>query len=396
MKINFISLVNPYRKIVTGGSEDIRRRIAAVAREYDVDVLAVDNISEQTPHRKVPPKINLTIYPRKTILNPAKWLMPIPVFTRYNASLIKELKERLETDEKQVNVIEGLQSCLLWLGIPHRVRAQHYSILRLHNIESNYHKALANTVMDFTRYIHLLTSWQYKWFEAKVFPLFDEIHVISRQEIEVLTDLYPQIANKLRWVPPLVDIKEQKDGRNNMAITDKELPINRQNYKIGYFGDLNIALNVEGLKWFLNSGWLTICKAVKYAELHIAGHNSELFKGYEHVYTHGFVEDLDEFINGLDVLIVPIQNGAGVKIKVIDSIAWGKPLVTTSVGIEGTDDQLQRLVWINDEINDFSNSLLRIHDNYREAWKQAQRAKEWISTCYDAESCINKFAALTL
>lgn len=394
MKINFISLVNPYRKMVTGGSEDIRRRIAAVARAYDVDVLAVDNISEQTPHRKVPQKINLTIYPRKTILNPAKWFMPIPVFTRYNAALIREVTERLETDEKQVIVIEGLQSCMLWLEIPSRIRAKHYCILRLHNIESNYHKAVANSVGSFTRYLHLLTSWQYKGFEAKVFPLFDEIHVISRQEIEILADLYPEIADKLRWVPPLVDGKEQKNGREKM-ITDKELPINRRNYKIGYFGDLNIALNVEGLKWFLNSGWLTICKEVKYAELHIAGHNSEFFEGYENVYTHGFVDDLDEFINGLDVLIVPIQNGAGVKIKVIDSIAWGKPLVTTSVGIEGTDDNLQRLVWINDEVNDFSNSLLRIHDNYLEAWKQAQRAKEWINTCYAAESCINKFAGFT-
>ena len=376
MKFNFISLVNPYRKMITGGSEDIRRRIEALANEYEVCVLAMDNNKEQIPFKKVPANITLKTYTRQISSNLFSWIHPIPVITRYNRHLVHDISRKLEKHQGQIIIIEGLQSCICWNYIPQNLRLSHYSILRLHNIESNYHREFANSVDGFLpQLIHKFVSWQYTFFEPKNFRMFDEIHVISLQEIKKLRILYPDIAEKFKWVPPLVNVKE------NFQVQKNDITIN---FKIGYFGDLSIPLNSEGVRWFIKSIWPIVKNKIKNAQLHIAGHHSEAFQKFsDDFYVHGFVDDLTNFINDLDVLIVPIKNGAGVKIKVIDSIAWGKPLVTTSVGIEGTDERLQELVWVRDSEAEFGNSLINIYNDYLNAWEKAQEAKEWITKNYN-------------
>jgi glycosyltransferase involved in cell wall biosynthesis len=55
---------------------------------------------------------------------------------------------------------------------------------------------------------------------------------------------------------------------------------------------------------------------------------------------HGFVEDSNAFISQHGILVLPLLSGSGVKIKVLEAMALGTPIVTTSVGamgIEGKD-----------------------------------------------------------
>jgi glycosyltransferase involved in cell wall biosynthesis len=51
----------------------------------------------------------------------------------------------------------------------------------------------------------------------------------------------------------------------------------------------------------------------------------------------GEVASASEFLQGLSVLVYPIERGSGMKVKVLESIASGLPVVTTSAGAEGID-----------------------------------------------------------
>jgi hypothetical protein len=51
----------------------------------------------------------------------------------------------------------------------------------------------------------------------------------------------------------------------------------------------------------------------------------------------GFVEDLNTFFNSIDLIIVPLEKGAGVKIKVLQSLIYGVPCIGTTVAFEGID-----------------------------------------------------------
>src|SRR5439155_14104083 len=51
----------------------------------------------------------------------------------------------------------------------------------------------------------------------------------------------------------------------------------------------------------------------------------------------GFLPDLSLALKAADVAIVPLERGAGVKLKVLDYMGAGLPIVTTAIGIEGID-----------------------------------------------------------
>jgi glycosyltransferase involved in cell wall biosynthesis len=50
------------------------------------------------------------------------------------------------------------------------------------------------------------------------------------------------------------------------------------------------------------------------------------------------VPKIEDYINASDVVIVPLISGGGTKFKIIQAVACGKPVVTTSIGAEGIDD----------------------------------------------------------
>ena len=58
-------------------------------------------------------------------------------------------------------------------------------------------------------------------------------------------------------------------------------------------------------------------------------------KNYKNVILTGFVEDLDDIISTIDIGIVPLKKGAGIKVKTLELLYAEKPVVSTKIGIEG-------------------------------------------------------------
>lgn len=87
-------------------------------------------------------------------------------------------------------------------------------------------------------------------------------------------------------------------------------------------------------------------------KLYIFGsHPSEKLKSYasNDVEIFGYVENLEETMSKCKVAVFPLMSGAGIKIKVLTSMALGIPTITTDVGAEGIDEQGEYLVLANDD-----------------------------------------------
>lgn len=70
--------------------------------------------------------------------------------------------------------------------------------------------------------------------------------------------------------------------------------------------------------------------------LHIAGGICEdLSTQYPSVVCRGFVDDLDDFYREMDLIINPLLFGTGLKIKTVEALSYGRPIVSTSIGFEG-------------------------------------------------------------
>lgn len=81
---------------------------------------------------------------------------------------------------------------------------------------------------------------------------------------------------------------------------------------------------------------------------------------FEGVNFLGFVPDIHEVLSGADVFIAPVYFGTGIKLKVLDALGMGLPLVTTSVGAEGLLLQHGVNCLIADDYDDFAESVVSL------------------------------------
>jgi len=95
--------------------------------------------------------------------------------------------------------------------------------------------------------------------------------------------------------------------------------------------------NVESLRWFLDGGWPVVARALPAARLRVVGTVGNAFAddASDSIEIVGFVEDLDREYADAQVVIAPFTLGTGgVKTKVAEALSYGKPLVTTSIGVD--------------------------------------------------------------
>ena len=104
--------------------------------------------------------------------------------------------------------------------------------------------------------------------------------------------------------------------------------------------------NIEGLKHFIIHVFPLIRKMVSGAELEVVGKMDDndlrtLCEITEGVNPRGFVEDLKLVYSGCKCVVVPIYKGTGTSVKLVEAFAYGKAVVTTSVGKRGLHPAFQ-------------------------------------------------------
>lgn len=88
-------------------------------------------------------------------------------------------------------------------------------------------------------------------------------------------------------------------------------------------------------------------KQIPQLQLYIVGNRPpEKLKQKENEWVHvtGFVEDVDAYLKKAELAVFPLTLGAGIKLKVLRSLAMGTPVVTGKIGAEGIDEEYQVLI----------------------------------------------------
>lgn len=83
----------------------------------------------------------------------------------------------------------------------------------------------------------------------------------------------------------------------------------------------------------------------------------------ENVYTPGFVEDLPGALELADIALCPLAMGSGTKLKMMDYLAAGLPIVTTSVGAEGIALEDRKTALIRDTIPEIKNAIVELQQS---------------------------------
>lgn len=185
--------------------------------------------------------------------------------------------------------------------------------------------------------------------EADIFNRFDSVIAIQSQEAALIRSMCPNLNV----------LTVGSSGAPEGAASDSPIP-----GRVLYVGGYNGA-NIDGLRRFLDSAWPRIRIRCPQAHLRVCGYIYRAFlcAQFDGVEFIGHVENTEREYTEASVIINPSWIGTGLKIKTIEALARGKPLVTTSKGIEGLTPEVRLAAAVCDDDERFANQVIRILTN---------------------------------
>lgn len=156
--------------------------------------------------------------------------------------------------------------------------------------------------------------------------------------------------------------------------------------RLVFVGGMNWFPNRDGVQWFLDEIFPRILDARADAEFVLVGKADGVRvapKIAANVHLLGFVEDLTPVIHDTTIYIVPLRAGSGTRLKVLEAMAYGMPIVTTRRGAEGImlapDDE----ALFADGAEDFASAVVRLIDHPAQAARLGTAARKKAEQVYD-------------
>lgn len=183
-------------------------------------------------------------------------------------------------------------------------------------------------------------------------------------------------SGRLCTVPFSVDLEDYQP-----ALEQPEPPT------LFHIGSLSWEPNRQGLEWFLREIFPRVRDRVPWATFHVAGAVPPNVKlpAYEGVVVHGVVPDARTFMQNQSILVVPLLSGSGIRSKIIEAMAVGKAVVSTSIGAEGIEctDGIHYLR--ADTAEAFADAVVRLLTSRSLMRQLGQNARRLVEERYSTE-----------
>jgi sugar transferase (PEP-CTERM/EpsH1 system associated) len=226
------------------------------------------------------------------------------------------------------------------------------SVLTHHNIESTLMARRAQAEPGwFARQFLRREANKLRSYEAHTAAIHDVNVVVSAPDAEALTGIAPGVRNVV--VPNGVDIEYFSPD----SATEEDALV--------YTGGMNMFANRDAVMYFLREIWPLIRARHANVRFYAVGQEppAELrafAESDKRVVVTGFVTDIRPIVRQAAVYVVPLRVGGGTRLKVLDAMAMGKAMVTTSIGCEGIDVRSGEHVIAADSPDQFAESTLML------------------------------------
>lgn len=335
-----ILIITPFVPSNKGAGQNYTlRMIEDLSEEYLVDLIYFKKADEDAYEVKSGNVRILGIIrdstPRR-LVNCLKVLFLHPIFScRFHFRTVFKLFRI----RKQYDLIyfDFAQILVYSLFIPHKRK-----ILMLHDVVWQ----LYSRRKTFLGLIHKYLSF----FSEKFIFTFSKSTILcfSRKDQKLIRDLYRR--NSI-----VVDFYIDEKIRFLSRSDDAELT----NKQFCFFGAWERPENTEGLEWFLENVINRIKKDVKF-EVIGSGISEALesrLREFHNVTIRGFLDNPYESISRSSALVAPLFQGAGIKVKVIESLACGTPVIGTEIAFEGIDFVEGRYMFKCESPEDFADAI---------------------------------------
>lgn len=294
---------------------------------------------------RVPPLIVNTLFNWKYSYNIAKYI---------SNAYLADLFDVIEQFKPDVIQFEHLHTA--WYARNVRLRFPQIMLsLREHNVESTIMERLAeNESHPVKRAIFAVQSAKIRRWEAEALGFFDLVLPITSQDavrISAMNNSIPQLLT-----PAGTEIASQLPSESS----------GDGKFHILHLSSMEWLPNVEGLERFISEVMPFLRQASGNVVLDVVGKGmppSILKHACADIVVHGFVPDLEPLLRQANIAVVPIQVGGGMRVKILDLMAQGIPVVSTSVGAEGISNGDDGCLLIADQASDFARQILFLKAN---------------------------------
>jgi len=154
-----------------------------------------------------------------------------------------------------------------------------------------------------------------------------------------------------------------------------------------FIGALDWLPNQEGLSWFLDQVFEPLLEELPEIGLHVAGRNAPRpFQKkllHPNITYHGEVGDACSFMQSHGIMVAPLWSGSGIRIKILEAMALGRPVVTTETGIAGIAAEHLRTVMVGNDPQSFKDLIIRLLKNPGDWTGMAAEARKLIIREFD-------------
>lgn len=223
-------------------------------------------------------------------------------------------------------------------------------ILRAHNIEHLIWKRVASITKNPLKKLyvgHLARTLEN--YEKKILSEYDGIAPISNVDANFFSQ---------NSTTPVQTISFGVDTYKLISSSNSECE-----HALFHIGAMNWIPNEEGIKWFLENVWPKISEKASNVKLYLAGREMPQWLkelNVKNIVVVGEVPDAHMFINSKTISIAPLFSGSGIRIKIIESMALGKAVISTSIGAEGINYTHGKDIFIADDVDTFVDAILKL------------------------------------
>lgn len=333
-QILFITAFPP--SLIAAGEKYTKLLIDELSKNHKIDLIYFKdkNQLKYDPHNNniFPIKIIKTGFLKK-ICNIVLTPLFFPLFTvKFNWFLLIAIKKQLKLKRYDIIYFDFSQTFLYAKYIKHDCK-----ILMSHDViyqryERRYNSKIINFMCLYSEKIALNCN-------------YNKLYTFSEKDSNLIKLLY-----------------KSKSEPTTFFINNNILNVNLNSIKTNYF--VFFAMwqrndNFEGLRWFIENvlpNIKTEC-AFKIIGMNLPSFFVKEIQKHKNVTYLGFVENPYEIISEAKALISPLFNGAGVKVKVIESLACGTPVIGTSLSFEGITSLTNRECIVANTKEDFVKSI---------------------------------------
>jgi glycosyltransferase involved in cell wall biosynthesis len=220
---------------------------------------------------------------------------------------------------------------------------------------------------------HALTWFKLRMYLSRLLDSFQACTVASTQERQLLLRNFPGFKKPVETIPNCLNMDEYKTVR---AEKKKDTLI--------FAGPFKYRANYEAMVWFVGEVFPLILERIPDTQLIITGDHADLpLPSTRNITLAGHVDDIKSLIASCAVSIAPLLSGGGTRLKILEAMALGIPVVATSKGAEGLDALSGVHLMIADSPHDFAEPVIKLLKDGRESKKLISNAQQLVRKNYD-------------